>query len=189
MFKYKSLHTERNWFSMLFSIMSRTLCDKESGVPLLYLKQTFGFHIYVYADKNRSNMLMEAKYKKATLYEWEVSEVGGKFLANVKSDLWGTAKMWGAEVMKITDRAGKEIMFLEREKKTVAKHIIDNMSDLYNPVHNYQILNSKKELVADIKGKHGIFKSFYDFDCKGGTEDEKNLALAVFAIMTLMLKK
>ncbi len=189
MFKYKSLHTERNWFSALFSIMSRTVSDKASGEPVLFFKQTFGFSIYVFADKNRSNMILEAKYKKGTLYAWDVHDAGKKLLATVKSDLWGTAKMWGAEVMKITDASGKEIMFLEREKRTVVKHIIDNMSDIYNPVHNYQILNSKKEVIADIKSKHGIFKSFYDFECNGGTEDEKQLALSVFAIMTLMLKK
>lgn len=189
MFKYKSLHTERNWFSALFSIMSRTVLDKDSGQPVLFFKQTFGFHIHVFSDKEKTNMILEAKYKKATLYEWEVYNAGKKLLANVKSDIWGTAKMWGAEVMKVTNAAGKEIMFFQQEKGTVAKHIVDNMIDIYNPVHNYQILNSKKELVADIKGKHGIFKSFYDFDCKGGNEDEKELALAVFAIMTLMLKK
>lgn len=175
---------------MLFSIMSRTLFDKEGKQPLLYLKQTFGFHIHAFSDKSRMNMVLEARYKKGTVFEWEVYDREKiKFLGNVKSDLWGTAKSWGAEVMKITDQNGQVILNFERESKSTIKQIADEFSDLYNPTHNYKILGPDGKLVAEIHNKHGIFKSFYDFECSGGTEDQKKLALGVFVIVVLMLKK
>lgn len=162
--------------------------DPKSKETVLFIKQTWGFSVRIYSDKARMNMIMEARYKKGTAFAWDIYE-GEKFLGTVSSSLFATVAKMGSEVMKITDQSGREVLTFEREKNAVLKQIVDSMIDIYNPTHNYKILSPDGKTVAEIRGKHGIFKSFYDFECQAGTEEQKKLALAVFCIMAVSLKK
>ncbi len=188
----KNLHSERNWFTTVFSPMSRKTVNVDSGQPGLFFKMTWGGHLQVYTDESKSQMILECKRKGKLGMIWEVFDVvgGQKHLANIHWNVLKTAIKLGSERWKVTDPGGAEFLVLKTEGDSLGKRFMDSFLEMfYNPKYEYKVMKPGGELVAEIFAKHGWWKHLYDFKLSGGSAEEKKVALGLFAAMILMLKK
>jgi len=191
MLKFTALHHEKNWFTALFSIMKKVVTDPKTQQPVMSFKQTWGNSFLIYGDGQFGNLLVEARFIRKAAFEWDVYEAGkAEPFAHMKSHIFKTMLAMGGEVLSVTKPEGGEFLIVEREEGSALKHVLDGMMDyLYNPTHVYIIKDASGKKIGTISAKHGIFKSFYDFVLEGGTEKEKEAALAVFAYILISLKK
>ena len=187
---FSHLHYEQNWFTAVFSMMKKVVKDTKSGQPVISFKQTWGNSFLVYGDAQFGNLILEGRFLLKTAFEWDLYE-GGKPVpfARMKSYVFRGILAVGCEVMSITTPDGKDFIKLESEGKAVLKHVMDSMSDWYNPTHVYALKDSSGKKLGAISVKHGIFKGTYDFVMEAGTEKERAAALVVFAYILLSMKK
>lgn len=187
----KHLHYEVNWFTALFSVMSKEIVDGETKQPVLFFKMTWGSKFQIFTDKSKTQMLIECRKPTAISYDWDVFDVQGqeKKIATITMNLVKSMIKFGAESWNIKGPDGGALLTLDTDGGSTAKRIFDNMSGLYNPTHKYVVKGADGADVATFSSKHGLFKGVYDFVFAGGTEDQKKVALALFAAILLMMKK
>ena len=190
MLKFSTLHYEKSWFTAIFSIMKRVVMDAKSGQPVISFKQTWGNSIQVFGDPQFSSLMLEARFIMKAALEWNLFEVGkAEPFGKMVSHIFLTALALGGEAISVTAPDGKPLIIVEREGNTMMKHLVDNMSNLYNPTHVYTFKKPGGGEIGKVAMKHGILKSVYDFELTGGTEKERAAALLVFGYLLLMLKK
>lgn len=186
---FKKLHYQKNWFTALFSVFGKATTDPDSGQPGFYFKMNWSNGYKVFRDANQQELLLDLRWNRTVgIWSWDVF-VGEKKVGNIKSDILQTAFGLGTEHWILVDENGKELMTLESEQDAALKHVFDNMTQLYNPTHTYTLKSKKGDTVACLAMKHGFFSSFYDFSFVKGTEEERVLALALFAAILMQLKK
>jgi hypothetical protein len=185
---FKKLHYEKNWFSALFHPMSREISDAESKQPRFFFKMDWSSNLYVY-DAGRQTVLVESKWMRAAGWRtWEVF-VGGKKQGAVREEFMQSLLSLGVEKWSVLDEAGKEFLKVSAPEGAALKHVLDEMTNLYNPTHVLTISTMKGEVLATISMKHGLFSSSYDLSLEKGTEQEKALVLSLFSAILLMLRK
>ena len=187
----KKLHCERSWFVAVFSPLSREMIDVEANRPSLFFKMSMGGKIQLFEDKSRARLLIELRKPSVMGFTWDIFDTDGqdKKLATIHWEMMKSAMKFGAENWTINGPDGGVFLALETEGDSAAKMLLDNMSGLYNPTHKYVLKATDGKLVATFAIKHGLFKAYYDFSFEGGTEDQKKVALAVFAAIIAMLRK
>lgn len=197
-----SLHYERNVFTSLFNMMSREVLDAQSKQPTFFFKMDFSNNLSIYADKSKQRLLLRAARAPLTgggfaglaaLHTWDIfdSENNDKPLGRVKANLMQSALSMGKEAWEITTSDGKPLLVFKADaSETLGKRILDNLSDLYNPTHQYHLFTPDDKPAAHVFLKQGLFKFQYDllFEPKVG-DVERKMAVALFAGLTLMLKK
>lgn len=191
---HKHLHLEKNWFTAIFSAMSAELKDPQSNQPTLFFKMTFKSQLQIYPDKNKTQLLLESRFKRehGKLWNWDIFDMerGGEQIGNMSLNILKSTLKFGSQDWKICGPDGmSEIMKMSAPDDSAAKRILDNMSGLYNPAHHYVLTNPSGQTVADITSKHGLMKGTYDLMLQGGTEKEQKIAIALFSALVLMLRK
>ncbi len=188
----KKLHFQRNWFKAIFAPMSREIIDPDSKQPVLFMKMTWGSKLQIFTDKTKAKELVECRRPSAMSgMKWDVFDLEAqeKKLATITWNVLKSAMKFGAESWTVEGPDGGEFLKLETEGDSAGKRILDNMTALYNPTHKYVVKGVDGQVVATIAAKHGMWSGFYDFSFEGGSEEQKKVALALFAAMLLMLKK
>lgn len=186
---FKKLHFQKNWFTALFTIFNKTVVDPEGGQPVFYFKMNWNNGYQVYRDQSKQDLLLDLRWnRKVGIWAWDVF-AGEKKVGTIKSDILQTTLSLGTEKWIIADEEGRPILTLGAESEAALKHVFDNMTQFYNPTHTYTLKNLKDDPVAYIAMKHGIFGSFYDFSFVKGTEQERQLALALFVAILMMMRK
>jgi len=161
----------------------------DSDQVAVVFKMDMRSNLKIFTDKERQNLALHLKMEDMIRTEWllEDTESGGAPLARVKMNRFKSMAGFGKEDFTIKHPDGSEWMTLETDS-SLGKHILDNMTALYNPSHHYEV-KSSGVVVARILTKAGFFHQRYDFELVGGSEPEKKVALAVFAVIALMLRK
>ncbi len=168
--------------------MSREISDAESKQPRFFFQMDWSSTLKVY-DASRQNLLVESRWLKAGGWRtWEVF-VDGKKQGAIRTEVLQSLLTLGTEQWSVLDEAGKEILKVSSPEGAALTHILDEMTNLYNPTHALTVRNLKGGEVAMIGMKHGFFSSFYDLSFEKGTEQERALVLALFSAILLMLRK
>jgi len=187
--KIQKFNAGRSLFAALFHPMSRTLTDAGTGAPALFFTMTWGSALQVFKENAQGELLIESRFnRKLGLQAWEVF-VGDKKVGTMKAELMRSALSLGTEHWTILDVNGKEALVLEAEERSTLSHVLDNVSALYNPTHGYTVRSASGKEVAKIAMKQGFWKDFYDLTFVAATEPERELTLALFSALLLMLKK
>lgn len=198
-----ALHHERNLFQTLFQLMSRQLMDPQTKSLAFFAKMNFKNEIFIYADTTKQRLLLRGVHPVTkqrigfeamnNMYAWDIfdSENGDKPLGRFRANLMQSIATLGMESWAITDPEEKPFLTFKADaSETLGKRILDNMSNLYNPTHQYHLVGANEKPVAHLMMKHGLFKFYYDlvFEPKV-TDTERKMAVALFAVTTLLLKK
>lgn len=188
-----TLHYSRNVFSSLFNMMSREVLDGQGGNLVFFMAMNFKNTITIYADKAKQQPLLECVKPTMLGFEWDVldKEAGGQPIGHMKMNVLTNIASFGRESWTITAPGGAPLLAFESDKADgIGKRILDNMSDLYNPTHQYNLYGASNNPVARIFAKHGIFRMTYDMVLEPKvTDTERKMAVAVFAALILLLKK
>lgn len=202
----RGLRYERNVFTSLFNMMSRTLLDADSGQPAFYCTSTLGGALTIFADPQKQSPLIEGVRPDASefkgnfsmiaraFYNWTLTDAtqNRKPIAKLRSNVVKEALSWGRDTWEILDMNDQPLLQWEADgSDTRTKRILDELFKAwYNPVYTYRLTNLKGQLLATYTNQHRLFKYTYSvtFEPKI-TETERQIATAVFAAMTLMLKK
>jgi hypothetical protein len=186
----EKLFFKKNLLSLVFSPMTRVLINPDSNSVAAVFKMNMKSNITVFADESKTQSALELVIKDMIHTEWELNDMekGGETIALVKMNRLKSIMRFGKEDFSIKKPDGSEWMTLTTDSST-ADHILDNMTALYNPSHTYQIKSANDSEIALITTKAGFFHQRYDFSLVGGSESEKKVALAVFAVISLMLRK
>ncbi len=161
----EKLHFQANLFQLLFSLLTRKVVDVETGQ-----------HVYTFKENIKGEMkimdvseqvLLQTKREFKVGFSWDVYDhaKGNEHLVYVNNNVIKTTLRFGAEDWTIfgPDRT-TEIMQFTRENDSRGKRLLDNFSDLlYNPEHAYVLKTGGAE-VARIKARHGIWRTYYDFE-------------------------
>jgi hypothetical protein len=190
MLKFSKLHYERNWFTAIFSVMKRVIQDVHSGQPVLSIKQTWKNGIQVFSDPQFGNLMLEGKFIMKAAFEWDLYEVGkAEPFARMKSHVFRTILALGMECASVETLDGKPFITVDREAAGIAKHVLDNMTVLYNPTHVYTLKKASGGKLGELKIKHGIWKAYYDLELGEGTEKECAACLLLYGYFLLMPRK
>jgi hypothetical protein len=189
----QSFHHERNIFANLFSPMSREINDAKTNAPVLYFKMKMMGDLQVYTDKTMQGMLLNCTKPQKIGFTWNVfdAENGNTHLGAIKGDFMKSALRFGKEAWTVTDPNGTPLLLFNADvTDSTTKHMLDNLTGFYNPTHQYNIWNAQEKPVARIWSKQGLWRFKYDLVIEDrATETERKMATAVFAAMTLLLKK
>ncbi len=189
MLKLARLHYEKNWFSALFNMMKRVLVDKESGQPVMSMRQTWKNAYLIYSDPHFSNLILEARFLTKPAFEWDFFEAGKEAaFGHMKAHMMRSIIMFGGEVVTITKPDGSPLILVEQSSSALKRFADEMMDVLYNPTHTYAIKEPSGKQIGAIAIRHSIWKSTYDLMMDGGTEKEKQAALIAFAHLSISLK-
>lgn len=185
---FKKLHYEKNWFAALFHPMSREVSNAESQQPLFFFSMDWSSTMKIY-DASRQTLLMDLRWMRAAGWRtWEVY-VGNKKQGSVRAEILQSFLALGTERWSVLDESGKEILKVSAPQGKAIEHVLDELTNLYNPTHVLVLENLKGEKLATISMKHGMFSSFYDLSLEKVTDQERMLILALFSAILLMLRK
>lgn len=201
-----SLRYERNVFTSLFNMMSRSLVDAASGQPALFCTMTFGGALSIYADAPKTQLLLKGVRPDSSEFKgnlamiaramnnWAILDAtqNDKPVGKVRSNMAKEALSLGRECWEILDMNDQSLLQFEADgSDSRGKRMLDAMFDvLYNPTYTYHLTNLKGQPVAHYTNQHRLFKYTYSVQFEPKiTEQERQLATALFAGMTLMLKK
>jgi len=189
----QALHYEASWFKNMFTPLSRVIIDTNTKQPVMFLKMALNGSLGGYTDSTKSVQLFDSPRTSHMTLEWDVfdTENQNKQLAHIKSNIMKTILKAGAETWEINDPSGQPfLVFNSDASDSVAKHVMDNFTNLYNPTHQYNLWNAGNKPVARIWTKHGMWKVSYDLVFEEDvSEDERKVVLALFANLVLSLKK
>jgi len=186
------LQYKKSWFTSLFGMLTKVITDPDSNQPVLVFKMALSAKtIDIYKDKTKAEKLLECEKPSVMGWTWEVFDPGEqrKKLGSITHHPLKTMMKMGAESWEIKGPDDQTFLTLDTEGDSAAKRVLDSMISVYNPKHQYVIKGADGTTVAVFTSKHGLFGGQYDFVLEGGTDEQKNLAVALFAAMTLLLKK
>jgi len=193
--KIKSIRCERGMFKVFTSPLSCDGVDPRTKAPVVFFKAGFFGPLTVYTDNTKSAAIITCKSKRGKFgyATWDVfdSEKGDKLLGTMSWAIIKTALAFGAEKWSVVKPDGSSFLTLETMNSSIAKRILDDMTNLYNPTHQYVVNNAAGKSVASIMAKRGFWGGAYsDFILEdGASEDETKMALALFAGLVLLYKK
>lgn len=182
-------------FKVFTSPLSCEGVNPETKAPVMFFKASFIGPLTVYTDKTKSAAIITCKSKRGKFgyATWEVfdSEKGDKPLGTMRWAMLKTALSFGAEKWEVTAPDGSPFLTLEIMNSSIAKRMLDDMTNLYNPTHQYVVKSAKGKDIAKIMAKRGFFGGmFSDFVLEEGvSEEETKMALALFAGLVLLYKK
>jgi|GEM_PF-2398946 len=193
--KIKAIRCERGIFSLFTSPLSTTGFDPQTKNPTVFFKSKILGEMGVFTDKTKTTQLIKLKHKRGKFgyAMWEVfdSEKGDKLLGTIAWAIFKTAMAFGAEKWEILKPDGGAFLTLEILNSSVAKRVLDEMTNLYNPTHEYVVKNAGGKVVANISSKRGFWNGVYS-DLKveeSASEEEMKMVLALFGGFVLLYKR
>jgi hypothetical protein len=185
---FKKLHYAKNWFAALFHPMSREVLNADSQQPQFFFSMDWSSTMKIY-DASRQTLLMDLRWMRASGWRtWEVY-VGNKKQGAIRAEILQSILALGTERWSVLNESGEEVLKVNAPQRKAIEHVLDELTNLYNPTHVLTIANLKGATVATISMKHGMFSSFYDLSLEKVTEEERVLILALFSAILLMLRK
>jgi len=182
--KIKNIRCERGVLSLFASPLSCVGTDPQTKNPM-----------NVFTDKTKTVKLLKLKHKRGRFgyATWEIfdAEKGDKLLGTMAWAIFKTVMAFGAEKWEILKPDGGVFLTLEIINSSVAKRVLDEMTNLYNPTHEYVIKNGVGKVVGYVFSKRGFWNGTYS-DLKleeSVSEEEMKMAVALFAGLVLLYKK
>ncbi|HAU39581.1 MAG: hypothetical protein UV80_C0007G0039 [Candidatus Peregrinibacteria bacterium GW2011_GWF2_43_17] len=193
--KIKNIRCERGVLSLFASPLSCVGTDPQTKNPMLFFKSKIFGEMNVFTDKTKTVKLLKLKHKRGRFgyATWEIfdAEKGDKLLGTMAWAIFKTVMAFGAEKWEILKPDGGVFLTLEIINSSVAKRVLDEMTNLYNPTHEYVIKNGVGKVVGYVFSKRGFWNGTYS-DLKleeSVSEEEMKMAVALFAGLVLLYKK